>query len=75
MADACTLERTTQDGKELLVLRHADGGFRLFEQQSDGSVIAADGADAAQAVRSGDVIEISVGVDHYRVPVADDAAD
>jgi hypothetical protein len=68
-ADACTLERAQVEGAPVLVIRHPDGGFRRFAVK-DGSVIEADGAEAATVTRNGNTIEIAVGADRYRLTVA-----
>lgn len=65
----CTVERTA--GPEaLLTLRSPDGSFRRLAVTSDGrGVSAADGAEAATvAVVSGNLIEVSIGSDRYRLP-------
>jgi hypothetical protein len=64
--DACTLERTQVEGAPILVIRHPDGGFRRFALK-DGSVVEADGADAAKVTRNGTAIDIAVGSDRYRL--------
>jgi hypothetical protein len=61
----CTAERTRVDGTEILVVRHADGGFRRFAV-SEGSITAADGADQAVVTRSGTTLDVAAGTDRYR---------
>lgn len=63
----CTVERSG----EMLVLRHADGGFRRFRVLADGRGLeAADGAEVARLqIVEGDRIEIRIGRDRYRLPV------
>lgn len=62
----CPVERN----RDLLTVRHADGGFRRFRIVQDGrSVIAADGAEPANILIVGKgEIELSVGQDRYRLP-------
>jgi hypothetical protein len=61
----CTAERTRVDGTDILVVRHADGGFRRFAI-SEGSITAADGADQAVVTRSGTTLDVAAGTDRYR---------
>jgi hypothetical protein len=65
--DDCPVERT----RDLLTVRHADGGFRRFRIVQDGrGVVPADGAERADIGIAGkDEIELSVGQDRYRLPV------
>ncbi|MGC4252543.1 MAG: hypothetical protein QM605_14045 [Sphingobium sp.] len=55
---------------DVLLLRHADGGFRRFAIVKDGrGLVPADGAEQAQVDISGDrQIELTVGDDRYRLP-------
>jgi hypothetical protein len=69
-SDSCTAERVSQDGKQGVIVRHADGGFRRFELLATGGVSAADGADAAVMELAGGLLEVTVGNDRYRFPVA-----
>ena len=67
--DNCAVERSTQDGKAVLVVRHPDGGFRRFVVEPDGrGVSLADGADVPKVAVSGNVLDVSVGGDRYRFP-------
>ena len=62
----CTVERS--DG--LVTVRSPSGSFRRLVATADGSgVMAADGAEAAtvKAVE-GNVLEVSIGADRYRLP-------
>ncbi|KEQ53468.1 putative uncharacterized protein precursor [Sphingobium chlorophenolicum] len=65
--DDCPVERA----RDLLTVRHADGGFRRFRIVHDGrGVVPADGAERADIRIAGkDAIELSIGQDRYRVPV------
>ncbi|MDI1295406.1 MAG: hypothetical protein PSY12_05900 [bacterium] len=65
-ARTCLIER----GTDMLTLRHPDGGFRRFRIVSDGrGLVPADGAEQAKLSILGDrQIEVSVGVDRYRLP-------
>jgi hypothetical protein len=66
--DACTVEHVRRPDAAVLVIRHPDGGFRRLELLADGRLAAADGADPAEVRREGDLLEITVGEDHYRIP-------
>lgn len=73
----CLVERTTEGDTQVLVVRHANGGFRRLEQLPAGAGIASlDGADPVTQSLDGDVLEVSVGSDRYRFPTraAGDAA-
>ena len=71
-APDCLVERELRDGKTLLVMRHPDGGFRRFEQRSDGSgLTAADGADEATATLERGMLEVRVADERYRFPTRD----
>jgi hypothetical protein len=62
----CRLERD----KNLLTIRHADGGFRRLYIVGDGrGVIPADGAELANVlIVDKGRIEIAIGQDRYRLP-------
>jgi hypothetical protein len=66
----CTVERESSNGDLVLLIRHADGGFRRFRVLTDGrGVVAADGAEPAVTQLLGPkAIEVSVGADRYRLP-------
>ena len=65
----CLVERAEIDGVEVLTVRHADGGFRRFEQLADGAGLAVyDGADAAEQDLVDGTLEVRVGGDRYRFP-------
>jgi len=67
----CTMERANRDGKELLIVRHPDGGFHRLELGVEGrGIVAADGADIAVVSRGEGAVEVHVGPDRYRLPVA-----
>lgn len=73
----CMIERTTDGDAQVLVVRHANGGFRRFEQLPDGAGLAAfDGADVVRQTLEGDTLVVEVGGDRYRFPARakDDAA-
>jgi hypothetical protein len=61
---ACTLERS---GAQALTIRHPDGGFRRIGIEN-GNPIAADGAERASVHRSGNMVEVAIGRDRYRLP-------
>ncbi|WP_176595762.1 hypothetical protein [Sphingobium aromaticivastans] len=65
-SDDCLVERV----RDLVTVRHADGGFRRFRIVHDGrGVVPADGAErAAISIAGKDEIELSVGQDRYRLP-------
>jgi hypothetical protein len=62
----CTIERSRVDGERILVIRHADGGFRRFAVK-EGNVTAADGAEQAVVTRNGTTLDIAAGADRYRL--------
>jgi len=71
-ASDCTMERQDVDGQRLLIVRHPDGGFRRFELGVPGrGIITADGVQQAAVERSDGLIEVRVGADRYRLPVAE----
>lgn len=59
-----------EQDRDLLTVRHVDGGFRRFQIVHDGrGVVPADGAEQAAIVVVGKgMIELSVGQDRYRLP-------
>lgn len=74
---ACWVERVTEEGKQVLVIRSDSGSFRRLEVLSDGrGVAAADGADMAQVALADGGIEVSLAGDRYRLPatISGDAA-
>ena len=67
----CSVERTQQDGAELLIVHHPDGGFRRFKLLDGGkSLAAADGAEAVAIARNPDRLDVSVDDDRYRFSAA-----
>lgn len=71
-ADDCTMERQDVDGQRLLIVRHPDGGFRRFELGVPGrGIVTADGVEQAAIERADGMVEVRVGSDRYRLPVAD----
>lgn len=67
----CTVETTQIDGETVLVISHPDGGFRRLKILPDGAGLEAlDGADQVSQTLEGNVLEISVGDDRYRLPAA-----
>lgn len=66
----CALERSEREAVRYAVVRRPDGGFRRFVEQADGSLATADGVDAVQATLAGGMIDLAVGADRYRIPVA-----
>ena len=71
-AQDCTMQRAEADGSKLLVVRHPDGGFRRFELGVPGEgIVTADGVEQAIVQRGEGVVEVQVGADRYRLPVAE----
>lgn len=67
-APVCAVERSAgADGAQVLVVRHPDGAFRRLVVQPDG-LATADGADPARVTASGQVLEVGVAADRYRIP-------
>ncbi len=66
----CTLERISGPEGVTLTIRHPSGGFRRLLVTTDGrGVVAADGADPAiVSVVEGDLIEVAIAGDRYRLP-------
>jgi hypothetical protein len=66
----CTTERIAGAEGQILVIRHADGGFRRFKILTDGRGLApADGFDETKiALIENGMIEVSSGDDKYRLP-------
>lgn len=66
----CTVERRTAGGRQVLIVRHPDGGFRRFEIGRDGKgMVSADGADEAGVAPNGNLLDVRVGRDRYRFPL------
>lgn len=67
----CLVERSDLDGQKILTIRHPDGGFRRFEQLTDGRGLAEmDGADTVSRSLEDGTLLISIGSDRYRFPAA-----
>ena len=66
-ADDCTAEHVVVDGSPVLVIRHADGGFRRFDVLAGGTLAEADGALRATVLRNGTTLEVTIGSDRYRL--------
>ena len=66
----CTTEQIAGSKGNILVIRHADGGFRRFDILTDGRGLApADGFDETKInLLSDGMIEVSSGDDKYRLP-------
>jgi hypothetical protein len=66
----CTTERIAGTDGQILVIRHADGGFRRFKILTDGRGLSpADGFDETKiALIENGMIEVSSGDDKYRLP-------
>ncbi len=66
----CFTERLSGEGRETMIIRHPDGGFRRFNVLTDGRGLeAADGFDQAKIsiVEDGQIL-VSVGPDRYLLP-------
>ena len=71
----CTREIARGPDGEVWVIHHPDGGFRRFVLIDKGTRIAtADGAEEVRARRVGSELEVRVGPDGYRFPVAPEVA-
>lgn len=71
-APDCTMERAEVDGQPTLIVRHPDGGFRRFALGvPERGIITADGMEQADVRRSNGMVELRVGADRYRLPVAE----
>jgi hypothetical protein len=68
----CTTERVSGAEGQMLVVRHADGGFRRFKILTDGRGLSpADGFDETKiSILKNGMIEVSSGDDKYRLPAA-----
>jgi hypothetical protein len=66
----CTTERIAGADGQILVIRHADGGFRRFKILTDGRGLSpADGFDETKiSLIENGMIEVSSGDDKYRLP-------
>lgn len=65
----CVVERSQDQGKLFLTVRHPDGGFRRFEVMTDGTGLAtADGAQDAKVAVADGLLDVSVGADRYKFP-------
>ena len=72
----CYVEYIEAGDETVVVVRHADGGFRRFTLLDDGHGLeAADGADAANIAIAGEGIEVSIDGDRYRLPANINGAD
>lgn len=70
LADSCVVERVHENGSEILVIHHPDGGFRRLIVLPSGSLIAADGADQAVVSEEQQQLAVTLGQDRYRIPQA-----
>ncbi len=69
-ARTCQTERIKSEKEEMLVIRHADGGFRRFKVLQDGRGLApADGFDVPKiSIVDDGLIEVASGGDRYLLP-------
>lgn len=65
----CAIERSRVGDVYKMIVRHPDGGFRRFEVGADNTIVASDGADAAQVALNGTIAEVTLGEDRYRIPL------
>ncbi|KRA84634.1 hypothetical protein ASD76_05570 [Altererythrobacter sp. Root672] len=65
----CAIESSVGAEGLVLTVLHPQGGFRRFTVVSDGrTVSSADGAQLASVTPREDGIEVTVGLDRYRIP-------
>ena len=65
----CTVERSTADGAQVIVVRLPEGGFHRFEVSKDGQqLLAADGADQTKSALKGDRFEVILRQDRFVIP-------
>lgn len=72
-AKVCYFQPAANAESRVRVIRHPDGGFRVFEHaESLSGLTARDGADESIETVVGDKVVVSIGGDRYRfdVPVA-----
>jgi hypothetical protein len=69
-ANDCAVEQSAGKDGTILTIHHPGGGFRRLMIATDGrGVVAADGAEAALVTPiKGDLIEVTLGGDRYRLP-------
>ncbi len=66
----CAVESSTLDGKTVITLLHPDGGFRrLIVLEGGKRYAAADGSDEVVIEANGAETEVTLGDDHYLMPV------
>ena len=68
-ADECWYERVERGGERLLIVHHADGGFRRLALVEGGGLAAADGADEPTVALVEGVAEVSLAGSRYRLPL------
>ena len=70
-APDCSMELHEDADGRTAVLRHPDGGFRRFQLGVPGEgLITADGMEEAEVVPGDGMVEVRVGADRYRLPIA-----
>lgn len=75
-SEDCRLERQVVGSARLLIVHRPDGGFRRFEViGACTQVVEADGAQAVATRQDGAFLELTVGRERYRLPVAGLQAD
>ncbi|APE28884.1 hypothetical protein BMF35_a2055 [Aurantiacibacter gangjinensis] len=71
-APECTMERHRSEDGNTVIVRHPDGAFRRFDLGVPGrGIVTADGAQVADVTNHDGYVEIRVGSDRYRLPVAE----
>jgi hypothetical protein len=65
----CAIERSLDGATHRLIVRHPDGGFRRFEVGADNAIVSSDGADMARVALNGEMAEVTIGDDRYRIPL------
>jgi hypothetical protein len=73
----CAIDRVQEPAGLTLTIRHPDGAFRRLLVTGDGrGVVAADGAEPATvSLAGGNIIEVAVAGDRYRLPATVKGAD
>lgn len=72
--ESCSLTRFERAGETIYRIDQPGGGFRLFTVATDGSgMVSYDGADRASNRLDGEMLEVTVGDERYRLPAKPDA--
>lgn len=66
---SCAVDRSDDEGKLTLIVRHPDGAFRRFAVVTDGrGLVVTDGAEQAVTAMAGDKLSVTVANDRYLFP-------